>query len=436
MKLSFSFLFSPFARRLLTAVIGLPSLLSAAIPPQSLVNEALQRNTEIRFYEAELEAARGGRMTASQLPNPDLNLEAGGIQIKNADGSGTDDGPVWRVSISQVLDFPGRMALRKAIADRDIALAELGLAQFRNQLANEVRARSGDVALLRRRENAARAVRERLASLIEVLVQRDPGTVSARLERRILEASLMTSDRALTDAEKERREASATLSVLCGRSPDTDLEVQEAALVFPAVPALETLKQRAAQTNFDLQQKRLQLARQGLKVDLAKSERWGNITFGPYLGGQNAGDREIEGGIGFSVPLPLWNRNKGSIHAEQARMQQAEALMTTTLRDLERDLATARASYTAELKAMENWKADSEKEFSLAAAEADKHFRLGAVPAATYVEMQRGYLDAIDSLIQSRRNGWSHLMDIERLIGSPLINESGPAKAPALTRNP
>jgi hypothetical protein len=46
------------------------------------------------------------------------------------------------------------------------------------------------------------------------------------------------------------------------------------------------------------------------------------------------------------------------------------------------------------------------------------------VPAATYVEMQRGYLDAIDSLIQCRRNAWAHQMEIERLTGTTLGKEA------------
>jgi hypothetical protein len=46
------------------------------------------------------------------------------------------------------------------------------------------------------------------------------------------------------------------------------------------------------------------------------------------------------------------------------------------------------------------------------------------VPAATYVEMQRGYLDAMDSLIESRRNAWKHRMEIERLTGTALTGES------------
>lgn len=407
---------------------GMPPLLTAgetAVTSSDLVAEALKKNPEISFYEAEIAAARGGRQSAGQLANPELSTEIGGMSLAQQ-----KDGLVWRAQILQVFDFPGRMSLRKAIADRDIELAELGLQQFRSQLANEVRARAGDVLLLRRREDAARAVRERLASLIEVLVQRDTGSVSALLERRILEATLLNSDRVLTDAAKLSREATATLAVLCGRGPDEPIKLSGVSTSFPSVPHLESLKQQAARTNFDLQQKRLQVAKQGLKIDLSKSDRWGNITFGPYMGGQHAGGTQIEAGFVVSIPLPLWNKNKGNIDAETARTQQAEALLTATLRDLERDLAVERAAYLAELDALSRWRPESETQFAEAAAEADRHYRLGAVPATTYVEMQRGYLDAMNSLIESRRNAWKHRMAIERLTGTALTGES---VTPAIT---
>ena len=406
--------------RLLPALLLLTTAQAEnAVTSNDLVNEALRQNPEVRFFEAEIDAARGGRQSAGQLANPELSTEFGGMSLAQA-----KEGLVWRASILQVFDFPGRMALRKAIADRDIELAQLGLQQFKSQLANEVRARAGDVLLLQRKEAAARSVRERLESLVEVLVQRDTGSVSALLERRILEATLLNSDRILTDASKASREAAAALNVLCGRGPDQPVKIAGAVTAFPDVPQLLSLKQQAARTNFDLQQKRLQVAKQGLKVDLTKSERWGDITFGPYMAGQHAGGTQIEGGFVVSIPLPLWNKNKGNIDAERARTQQAEALLGATLRDLERDLAVARSAYLAELDALSRWRPESEKQFADAAAEADRHYRLGAVPAATYVEMQRGYLDAMDSLIESRRNAWKHRMEIERLTGGTLTGES------------
>lgn len=425
MKFHASLLFS--AALLIGSAPLLSALDSTAVTSGDLVTEALHKNPEVRFYEAEIAAARGGRQSAGQLTNPELSTELGGMSL-----AAQKEGLVWRAQILQTFDFPGRMSLRKAIADRDITLAELGLSQFKSQLSNEVRARAGDVILLKRKESAARSVRERLEALIEVLVQRDTGSVSALLERRILEATLLTSDRTVTDASKQVREAMATLAVLCGRGPDQAIQLSGAVTSFPDAPQMETLKQQAARTNFDLQQKRLNVAKQGLKIDLTQSERWGNITFGPYMAGQHAGGTQIEGGFAFSIPLPLWNKNKGNIAAEQARTQQAEALLLTTLRDLERDLSVQRSAYLAELDALSRWRPESEKQFADAAAEADRHYRLGAVPAATYVEMQRGYLDAMNSLIESRRNAWKHRMEIERLTGTALTGEP---ITPKLTNN-
>jgi cobalt-zinc-cadmium efflux system outer membrane protein len=326
MKISKRTLWLPVCVTLLTAT----AQAGMAVSSSDLVAEALQKNPEVRFYEAEIAAARGGRQMAGQLANPELSTEFGGMSLAQA-----KEGLVWRASILQVFDFPGRMSLRKAIADRDITLAELGLQQFKSQLANEVRARAGDMLLLKRKEDAARSVRERLESLIEVLVQRDTGSVSALLERRILEATLLTSDRTLTDASKQVREATAALAVLCGRGPDEPIQAERCLrLHSPAVPHLESLKQQAAQTNFDLQQKRLNVAKQGLKIDLSKSDRWGNITFGPYMAGQHAGGTQIEGGFVVSIPLPLWNKNKGNIAAESPHSAGGSAADWPPLRDL------------------------------------------------------------------------------------------------------
>lgn len=393
---------------------------SWAVTASELAAEAIGKNPEVRYYEGQIAAAKGGRQTAGEYANPELGVDLAHKKIKELNGSVEGDGLAWKAQVLQTFDFPGRMALRKAIADHDIALAELGLEQFKAQLANQVRSLAGDVVLLRRKESAARSVRQRIEALVAVLVQRDTGNISAKLERRILEASLVTSDRSLTNAVEEAAEAAVKLNQLCGRAPDATIELEQTLPDFPTAPSLEELKQSAADGNFDLRQKRLVLAQQGIKVDLSKSERWGKITFGPYVAGERHYEKDFEAGVSLSFPLPLWNRNKGNIAAEEARQSQAEALLAATLRDLEGALATERARYVAEIEALGRWKVESEKEFQEAAEEADHHYRLGAVPAATYVEMQRGYLEALDSLIETRRQAWKHRMELERLTGKSL----------------
>jgi len=385
-----------------------------------LIGAAMRTNPELKFYETEVAAARAGKQTAGQLANPELGIEFSSKSTGSTSASG-ENGVVWRAELAQTFDFPGRIALRKAIADRDIGLAQLGLLQFKSLLGNQVRKLAGDLSLLRKQATATRAVRERLAELIGVLVQRDTGNISAKLERRILEASLLTNDHTLTEVTKEADRIATTLNLLCSRAPDAGLQVADEPVELPPAPTLAALKERAAMGNFELQQKRVQLARQGLKIDLTKSERWGNIKFGPYLASENlTEDHERQAGIIFSVPLPLWNQNKGNIAAEQARQLGAQAMLAATLRDLERDLTVQHQGYVAELEALSHWQPETENEFKTAAEEADHHYRLGAVNAATYVEMQRGYLDALSALIESRRHAWEHRMELERLTGSSL----------------
>jgi len=394
--------------------------MAQAVTPSALGDEAVAANPEINFYAAEIAAARAGRKTAGQIANPSLNVEAGRMTTGDS-----GDGPVWRAQISQTFDFPARVALRKAVADRDIALADLGLAQFKSLLRNEVNARAGDLILLRKKMAAVKSVRSRLADIVGVLVQRDTGNVSAKLERRILESSVLTMDREISNVLTEAEAVRVDLNALCGRAPSTPLDLEEDTLHFPAVPGLESLKSQAAETNFDLQQKRVELARQGLKIDLSKADRWGSVSFGPYLAGQATEESQKEVGVVFSIPLPLWDKNRGAIDEASARAAQGQALLNATLRDLERDLTKARDAYARELETLDLWKNDPEAAFKEAAEDADRHYRLGAVPATTYVEMQRQYLAAIDALIETRQHAWEHLMRLERLLGSKLNAKGG-----------
>ncbi len=404
---------------LIAGLLG-PCPAAHSVTPSALGDEAVAANPEINFYAAEIAAARAGRKTAGQIANPSLSVEAGRMTTGDS-----GDGPVWRAQISQTFDFPARVALRKAVADRDIALADLGLAQFKSLLRNEVNARAGDLILLRKKMAAVKSVRSRLADIVGVLVQRDTGNVSAKLERRILESSVLTMDREISNVLTEAEAVRVDLNALCGRAPSTPLDLEEDTLHFPAVPGLESLKSQAAETNFDLQQKRVELARQGLKIDLSKADRWGSVSFGPYLAGQATEESQKEVGVVFSIPLPLWDKNRGAIDEASARAAQGQALLNATLRDLERDLTKARDAYARELETLDLWKNDPEAAFKEAAEDADRHYRLGAVPATTYVEMQRQYLAAIDALIETRQHAWEHLMRLERLLGSKLNAKGG-----------
>ena len=165
----------------------------------------------------------------------------------------------------------------------------------------------------------------------------------------------------------------------------------------------------------------LELAQQGFRVDLAKNERYPTISVGPSYSDQKAGSEEQRIiGVGISLPLPLWNRNKGNIEAAAARQMQAEVSLNVTEREIQRKTIEAALTYEAKLREMAKWRPDSVQHFREAAEVADRHYRLGAVPISTYVELQKQYLDAVEGLLDTKKEALEAAAQLELLTGLPL----------------
>ena len=381
----------------------------------ALVSEALGKNPELKFYEAELAAARAGRKTAGLLANPEVS---GGVGQKTIRGGGVSaEGVAWSVSVVQPFEWPGRIGLRKAIANRDVELAELGFARFKLALAGRVRTLGYGVFAAQEKAAAAGEVADRFQALREVLVQRDSAGLTPQLETRIIEATELTMQRKASDATLAAQAALLELNQLRGGAPKEPLRVAPAELAFKPRTETETLLALARTNNFELRLRAVELAQQGFRVDLAKNERFPAISVGPAYSEERAGDRERIIGAAVSFPLPLWGRNGGNIEAAKARQMQAEISFAVAQREVERKVLETALTYETKLREMSKWRPDSVQHFKEAAELADRHYRLGAVPISTYVELQKQYLEAVESLLETKQAALEAAAQLELLTG-------------------
>ena len=395
---------------------------SSAAPSLSLdalVAEALEKNPELKFYEAEITAAKAGRKTAGSFANPEASA---GIGQKRVTGGGiSDEGVAWSVSVMQPLEWPGRLGLRKAIANRDIELAHLGYERFKVALTGRVRTLAYGLFAAQEKSTAANEVAERFKSLREVLVQRDPAGLTPLLETRVIEATELNAQRKASDALLAAQSALLELNQLRGTAPDSRLVISQAQLSFRPPEERESLSALARTNNFELRMRAVELAQQGFRVNLAKNERYPALSVGPTFSEENvAGNREQVIGVGISLPLPLWNRNDGNVAAAKARQVQAEISLNVTERDVQRQVLTAALTYETKLREMAKWRPDSVQHFKEAAELADRHYRLGAVPISTYVELQKQYLDAVEGLLDTKKEALEAAAQLELLTGLPL----------------
>lgn len=393
---------------------------------ESIIAEALEKNPELKFYEAEIAAARAGRKTAGLLANPQFSGEAG----HNAQKSGVlnSEGVAWSVSVIQPFEWPGRIGLRKAIANQDIELAQLGYERFKIALAGRIRSLAYGLFGAREKSAASTEVAERFKALREILVQRDPAGLTPLLETRVIEAIEVNAHRKASEAGLDAESALLELNQLRGAAPGEPVSIDRTPFdLLPSPRDRNALLALARTNNFELRVRAVELAQQGFRVSLARNERFPSLGIGPSYSDQKAGpDEQRIIGIGITLPLPLWNRNQGNIQSAAARQVQAEVSLSATEREIHRRVIEASMIYEAKLREMAKWRPDAIQHFKEAAGIADRHYRLGAVPVSTYVELQKQYLDAVESLINTKKEALDAAAQIELLTGFPLPHPQNP----------
>jgi outer membrane protein, heavy metal efflux system len=395
---------------------------SSAETPQTLVNQALQRNPELNFFQAEIAAAKGGVRTAGTLRNPELSTEIGYKNSRENSGGASGDGAIVALSFNQTLEYPGRIALRKAIANHDLVLAGLHLEQFRLTLAARVRSLAYAITSAHERTKAVQEVASRTQSLADVLKQRPLAGVAPQVEAQIISANLLAFQRQERESTLAEKTITTELNQLCGRSADATLTVNSSSLVFTAL-SVPRLVKAARSNSFDIRIRQVELAQQGFKVALSKNERFPAIAVGPFYSLENAIDREQRAGLGISLPLPLWDRNAGNIASSKARQQQAEASLALTEREVERRVTQNAASLESNRAEIETWRSGAMAQLREASESADHNYRLGAVPLTTYLEIQKQYLEANSAFNNAQKDALEAAQALEILTGQKLYRE-------------
>ena len=326
--------------------------------------ETLLRETaapRLVLGEAETRAAEGRALQALARPNPTLDL-----QVENVGGSGPyrDFQSVeTTLSVGQTLELGGKRGARVATAQ-----AELDTARSRAGLNRVAYARDLVVAYA-----TAEAASERLTVAQDGADLAQADARAARLlvdngkeaELRALQASAAVSAaRAeVSRAEAESGGALARLAALTGGqqtytavTPGTLDRVwsESTSSQAPAVAVAEA-EQRTATRKLDLERRRA-------TPDLT-------VNFGVR---RLAGDDATAAVAGFSLPLPLFDRNRGAVRSAQADADAARARLLMAQADAIAD----RRSAEGEARAAER-SAAAASQGEAAAREAYRLARLG-----------------------------------------------------------
>jgi cobalt-zinc-cadmium efflux system outer membrane protein len=287
------------------------------------VETALRDNPQLAGYPLEFQAAGGRALQASLRPNPELSVD-----VENAwwDYPGTTRTETT-YGISQLVELGKRSSrIRKAETETDVLRLEYEIAKF-NIVAEVKRAfvtflSAGKKLALTREANKiatqlATAVSDRVAA----------GAVSPIEETRARVALAVSSadvERTAREVETARRELAAAMGEA---TPSFDLPSGDLDEDL-SVPAAENISERIATTP-DVTRWGAELGRRNAALNAERTMAVPDVTL---KGGIKRFRESSENTfvLGFSVPLPLFNRNQGAIREAEAQRDKVAVERKTT----------------------------------------------------------------------------------------------------------
>ncbi len=379
-----------------------------------LVAEALRDNPDLASAEADVAAARGERRATGQWKNPEISAEYGEKRVfDRSTGELNGKGNAQNYSIMQTFEFPGKASLRKAIANQNIHLAELALEQMRLEVSAQARELTIQWVTAEQLADAEREVADRSETLVKMLGKRAPAGVQALLDQRIIEASLVSILTRTREAEEKRDGARFALNSLRGRKPNDPLRVTASMTPSPTKTEWAVLVERAKDSSLVLKSRNTEVEKAEKSLSQAKLGSAPDFSIGPFYSEERAVDRERVLGVGVSMPLPIWDSNRGQTEAARAGVAQAHARKDQASRDLERELAEHVNAYHLALKQLEKTPPEMLARLRDGAELADRQYRLGAVSVQTYLDMQQQYLEATDGILGAVTEAHARLLKIQ-----------------------
>ena len=340
----------------------------------------LADNPLIAAWEAKVKAGEGELSSARAFPNPEIGGRLGRITRFNP---GDYEGSV---ELSQLLEVPAKRKYRRQAAEMDLKaisfereglkltfIFEVKTAFYRLLLAEK------NLGVAQDNEKSARTFLSSAKIRVEVGEAPEFELIKAQVEKA----------RATNEVQKAANKVSlakADLNILLGRPGSSPLEIAGALESPPEELNLESLMQKALERHPYIQQQNYLVEKQSRLLDMARASRYPDLTVTGFY------DREIDkelAGLGLSVPLPLWNHQRGAIATAAAEKARAEAELRNLQNETTRLVTEAYQNYVIAKDLIQAFSQQLLKQAEETRRIAEISYREGAFGILELIEAQR-----------------------------------------------
>jgi cobalt-zinc-cadmium efflux system outer membrane protein len=382
--------------------------------PQALAL-ALTKNPDLAAFSWQIRAQEAAALQASFFPNPTFSANASNFGNRVIKGF---DGDAVTLELSQLIELGGKRAARMEAAALTKELADWDYEAKRADVLTQVSQAFIEVLTAQQRLTLTKQIQE-LANQMKVTTSArvQAGKVSP-VEETKAKVVLASVQFELLHAEKELDAARKRLAATWGNTePRFEAVTGDLDTVKP-LPSLESLRRRLDK-NPDLARWTTEITQREALISVEKSKAVPDVTatvgVSKYL---MPDDYALV--AGFSMPLPVFDRNQGGIREAEHQLtraeeehRSAEVRVTTLLNTAYQKLSTAYAEVSA-------LRQDILPGAQSAYDAAREGYRLGKFGFLDVLDAQRTLFSAKNQYLLALSDYHKSAVELERLVGGSL----------------
>jgi len=395
------------------------------------VQFAIQHNGELLAMRKEVDAAKGLVSQASLRANPKLDVSVS-QNVIGTDRNITANGML-------PLELGGRRPARVLVAQREVEIRELALADRERLLAADVRQKFGEAIAASLKLGFDEEIIATSERGYELLAARVREGRTAPLEQNIVLVELNRVRSVKEQSEGKVQIAMIELRNLLGMAPEDPLRLKgDFNDLIVSLPPINDATTRALANRPDLKlaraveklaEARIEDARAQGRADLSLTAGYQFMKFGfPVKGFDDSGQlRPVQGNFhyvtfGVSIDLPVRNKNQGSIEAAVAESEAAKRRREFGELTIRKEVAAAYAQYNSAARAAEIYRVGVIDQSSKNVDVVKQVYEYGAKSLIDYISEQRQFIDLENNYIDSLLDTYKGRVEVERADASPITN--------------
>jgi len=390
-----------------------------------VIEISLQNNGELKSFREEKGIRDAGKIRAGLLPNPTLELEGGTGALT---GSSAENS--LSVGVSQELLLAGKREKRLAIAESELEVYRLQLADRERLLVKEVKTAYYDIILTEQRIALSDRSITLNRQLLDVAKERLSAGDIPELEINLVKVELARSEGARIDVERTLLQNQEKLWMLMGLSlGEYPSIVGGVETEIAMTKKLVDLKQLALGKRPDLKALDAEKSRGEADIALAQAEGIPNLTAGIALkrdtttmeiGGIEGKDTAYTISLKLSMPIPLFDKNQAGVQEAKAKKSSSESRLLAAARNAEREVETAYASLQNAEKVLLLYKSNIIPQLEENLKLTQEAYRLGEVGILSVIQEQKKFFEVNEGYLTALHDRQTALVKLETAVASDL----------------